>query len=146
MLVGAPTVVGGVVPNGQGASLQMDANGNLLVNVAVPATVTIGSQVTTIINSTAAATIVTAGAAGIFNDITGFQITNQSATAVTVTINDGTSNRKIYDLAANGGIVVPFANALPQAVAARNWTAALSINTVTVDVNVDFIATAQAGV
>jgi hypothetical protein len=84
---------------------------------------------------------VTAGATGVFNDITGIQITNATATAVTVTIKDATSGttRKVYDLAANGGIVVPFSTPLPQAAAANNWTATLSVNTVTVNINIDYV-------
>ena len=134
----------------QALALQQDSQGNLLVNVAKNAPVegvTVGNQTTQIASSTTETTIVTAGGAGIYNDITGFQITNQTATAVTVTIKDSTSGttRKVYDLAANGGIVVHFDPPLPQSGANANWTATLSVNTVTVDVNVDFIATTQAG-
>ncbi len=134
---------------GQAVALQVDSQGNLLVNTeGSGAAATIGSQTTQITSSSSETTIVSAGAAGIYNDILGFQITNQSATAVTVTIKDSTSGttRKVYDLAANGGIVVHFDPPLPQSGANANWTATLSVNTVTVDVNVDFIATTQAGV
>jgi hypothetical protein len=84
---------------------------------------------------------VTAGATGVFNDITGIQITSATGTPVTVTIKDSTSGttRKVYDLAANGGIVVPFSTPLPQSGAAANWTATLSVNTVTVNINVDYV-------
>jgi hypothetical protein len=99
-----------------------------------------GVQTTQIASSTSETTIVTA-IASVFADITGLQITNQTGTAVTVTIKDSTSGttRKVYDLAANGGIVVHFSPPLPQATVNNNWTATLSVNTVTVDVNVDYV-------
>jgi hypothetical protein len=101
----------------------------------------VGTQTTQIASSSSETTIVTA-ASSIFNDITGFQITNRSSTAVTVTIKDSTSGttRKVYDLAANGGIVVHFSPPLPQIAGVNNnWTATLSSSSVTVDINVDFI-------
>lgn len=151
-------VVGGVYNattpspvNKQALALQQDSSGNLLVNVvknAPVAGVTVGTQYTQIASSTSETTIVTAGATGVYNDITGMQITNQSSTAVTVTIKDSTggTTRKVFDLAANGGIVVNWQGIpLPQSAAHNNWTATLSVNTVTVDINVDFIETTQAG-
>ena len=100
----------------------------------------VGTQTTQIANSTSQTTIVTA-VASTFLDITGFQITNATATAVTVTIKDSTSGttRKVYDLAANGGIVVHFDPPLPQAAVNNNWTATLSATGITVDINVDYI-------
>lgn len=100
----------------------------------------VGVQTTQIASSTSETTIV-AQISGVFADITGLQITNQTATAVTVTIKDSTAGttRKVYDLAASGGIVVHFSPPLPQATANNNWTATLSVNTATVDVNVDFV-------
>ena len=69
----------------------------------------VSMQQTTITNSTAETTVVTQ-IASTFADISGLQITNASATAVSVTIKDSTggTTRKKYDLAANGGIVVKF--------------------------------------
>jgi hypothetical protein len=100
-----------------------------------------GDQTTQIVSSSTETTIVTANAAA-HNDITGLQITNQSATIpVTVTIKDGTAGttRKVFDLAAGGGIVVSFPNKLMrQSAINANWTATLSVATVTVDVNVDY--------
>ncbi len=137
--------VGSLNDSGQFTPVSFDADGNLLVSSQPPAYGTIGSQ-TTQIDSTSETTIVTAGASGIYNDIIGFQITNQSATAVTVTIKDSTAGttRKVFDLAANGGIVVNFPYGLPQSAAANNWTATLSASGVTVDVNVDFIESAES--
>ena len=134
----------GQSPSGAQQIVQTDAAGNLGVVSSVLAG-TVGSQ-TTQITSTAQTTIVTAGTTGIYNHITGLQITNQTATAVTVTLKDGTSGttRKVYDLAANGGIVVQFPYGLLQAASAANWTLTLSASSITVDANVDFIESTLA--
>lgn len=90
-------------------------------------------QLATITNSTSETTILTA-AANTFHDLTMLVITNASATAVSVTIKDATggTNRLIVDLAANGGAVIPFHRPLTQSAVNGNWTATLSVNTVTV--------------
>lgn len=110
--------------------------------VVLPQTVRdlVGTKWTQIASSSAETTIL-GSVSSVFLDITGFQITNQSSTAVTVTIKDSTAGttRKTYDLAANGGIVVHFSPPLPQAAVTNNWTATLSINTVTVDFNIDYV-------
>jgi hypothetical protein len=100
----------------------------------------VGTKWTQIASSSAETTIV-ASVSSVFLDITGIQITNQTATAVTVTIKDSTggTTRKTYDLAANGGIVVHFSPPLPQSAVTNNWTATLSSAAVTVDINVDYI-------
>lgn len=128
------------VTNGQQIGAMSDKVGKLVVVTAAPRQL-VGVQTTSIATTISETTIVTAGASGVFNDITGFQITNATGTAVTVTIKDATSGttRKVYDLAANGGIVVNFDPPLPQSSAAANWTATLSVNTVTVNVNVDYV-------
>jgi hypothetical protein len=93
-------------------------------------------QTTTITNSSAETTILTAGAAGVFHDLVQLVITNQTATAVNVTIKDATAGttRMIIALPASGGAVIPFTRPVPQAAAAGNWTATLSVNTVTVNI------------
>lgn len=128
------------VTNGQLVGAMADKVGKLVIVTAAPRQL-VAPQVTTITNSTSETTIVTAGASGVFNDITGFQITNATGTAVSVTIKDATSGttRKIFDLAASGGIVVHFNPPLPQSSAAANWTATLSVTGVTVDINVDYV-------
>jgi hypothetical protein len=96
---------------------------------------------TTNITTTGETTIVTAGGAGVFNDISSLVITNRTATAVNVTIKDATAGttRAIYDLAASGGLAIDFNPPMPQAAAANNWTATLSASSITVDVNVVFV-------
>ncbi len=136
----AATTYPTAVTDGQMVAAMGDKAGRQAVVINAPRDL-LGVQTTQIASSTSETTIVTAGASGVFNDITGIQITNATATAVTVTIKDSTSGttRKIYDLAANGGIVVPFSTPLPQATAANNWTATLSVNTVTVNINIDYV-------
>jgi hypothetical protein len=136
----AATTYPTAVTDGQMVAAMGDKAGRQAVVLNAPRDL-LGVQTTQIASSTSETTIVTAGATGVFNDITGIQITNATATAVTVTIKDATSGttRKVYDLAANGGIVVAFSTPLPQAAAANNWTATLSVNTVTVNINIDYV-------
>ena len=132
--------------DGNQSPFLVDSTGNLLVNVAAnsypPATVTLGKQHTQIANSTSTTTIVTAGTSGIYNDILKLIITNASSTAVTVEVSDGTV-AFYYNLAANGGVVdaYPYPFPLQATSAATAWTATLSVNTVTVDFNVQFVET-----
>lgn len=101
----------------------------------------VAPQTTTITNSTTETTVVTAGGANVFRDISSIAITNRSGTAVSCTLKDSTggTTRAIYSIAANGGIVIPFPIPMPQSAANANWTITLSINTVTVDVNVVYV-------
>jgi len=94
-------------------------------------------QTTTITNSTAETTIATA-VASTFLDLTSLVITNATATAVVVTIKDDTAGttRAIYALAANGGVVDKYVVPFTQTAVNKNWTATLSVNTVTVYFNV----------
>jgi hypothetical protein len=79
------------------------------------------AQATTITASTSITTVIAAGGSGVYTDITNLTITNSSATALIVTLTDGTSNY-IYALAANGGIEIPFGSTpLPAASANTVW-------------------------
>lgn len=129
---GNPVKVGGVYLSGPGTAATTGNRVNQLVDaqgsqVVVGAPVAwVNTQLTTITASVSETTIVTAGAAGVFNDLAQLILTNSSATACSVTIKDATAgtNRMIIDLAANGGAVIPFPVVNhPQAVAANNWTA-----------------------
>jgi hypothetical protein len=81
-------------------------------------------------------TIVTAGAAGIFNDIIGILITTAGLAAQTITIKDATggTTRAVINYP-NAALApgAPFLFALPvpvpQAVAANNWTVTQSLAT-----------------
>lgn len=93
-------------------------------------------QHTQIASSSAETTILSAGAAGVFHDLTQLVLTNQTATAVNCTLKDATAGttRMIIALAANGGAVIPFHRPLTQAAAANNWTITLSSAAVTVNI------------
>jgi hypothetical protein len=93
-------------------------------------------QHTQIASSGAETTVLTAGAAGVFHDITQIVLTNETATAVTATLKDATAGttRMIIALAASGGAVIPFHRPMTQSAAANNWTITLSSAAVTVNV------------
>ena len=79
-----------------------------------------GMQATTITSSTSATTIITAGASGVYNDIISLAITNSSATALIVTISDGTKSL-VYAIAANGGIMIQPSSPIAATSAATAW-------------------------
>lgn len=99
----------------------------------------VGHQHTQIASSAAETTIVTTVASTLL-DLVGLVITNQTATAVNVTIKDGTggTTRMILALAASGGIVLNFPVPVTQS-AAGNWTATLSSASVTVNIFAQFV-------
>lgn len=101
----------------------------------------VGHQHTQIASSSSETTIVTAGAAGVFHDLISLILTNQTATAVNVTIKDATTGttRMIIALAASGGAVLTFPAPVNQASAAANWTATLSSAAVTVNIFAQFV-------
>lgn len=80
------------------------------------------------LSSTTETTLIAAGAAGVFHDLTMLLVTNSSATAVRVDFRDATAGtiRFSLALAANGGAVVAFPTPWKQTTAANNWTAQLS--------------------
>lgn len=102
----------------------------------------VGHQHTQIASSASETTIITAGAGGVFNDLICLILTNQTATAVNVTIKDATAGttRMIIALAASGGAVIPFPAPVKQAAAANNWTATLSSAAVTVNIFAQYVA------
>lgn len=100
----------------------------------------VGSQTTTITNSTTETTIVTA-IASTFCDLTHLTLTNATGTAVTATLKDATAGttRGIYALAANGGIVLAFPTPKTQAAVNNNWTITLSALSITVNVVAEYV-------
>lgn len=102
----------------------------------------VSHQHTEIASSSAETTIVTAGGAGVFKDLLALLITNQTATAVVVTIRDataGTTRMKVA-IPASGGYLLRFPAPVNQAAAANNWTAQLSSASVTVDIFAQFVS------
>jgi len=86
-----------------------------------------GRQETTITSSTAATSIIPAGAAGVFNDLYGVLLSNTSASASEVTIQDGSGTDQpiLINVPAGDtrGFVWPSSDAQPQTTAATAWTA-----------------------
>lgn len=96
-------------------------------------------------------TFITAGTAGVFNDLTGLVITTAGLVAATITIKDATSGttRLILDypnaaLAPGAPLVLMLDPALPQAVAANNWTVTNSVATTT-HITAVFVRTTSGG-
>lgn len=123
-LLAAPTKA----TNGQRVSNAMDSYGRTITTTAADRTLT-GTNLTAA--GTLTATIVEAtvlpAVAATFLDITGIQITNSSATATLVTLRDlsagiTTNIRKIFSIAAGGGIAVTFNPPLAQGAVNNNWT------------------------
>jgi len=95
----------------------------------------VAPQTTAIVASTAETTIITAGAAGVFNDLSALIITTTNAAASIITIKDATAGttRITLDypnaaLAPSDAFMINFDPPIPQAVAANNWTATCSVN------------------
>jgi hypothetical protein len=83
-------------------------------------------QTTTISASTSETTVITAGAAGVFNDIVALIISNTSGTAARVDIRDATSGTILFSLYIPAGDIRGFTLpgfSIPQTTAANNWTA-----------------------
>jgi hypothetical protein len=84
----------------------------------------------TSISTTSETTVVTAGAAGVFNDVYAIVVTNKSAVNLFVDFKDATAGTTRMTLAAPAsdtrGFTVAVDSAMVQATAANNWTATLS--------------------
>jgi hypothetical protein len=84
-------------------------------------------------------TVVTAGAAGVFNDVYAIVVTNKSATAVFVDFRDSTAGTIRMTLAAPAsdtrGFTVPVDSAIVQATAANNWTATVSSAVTSIEIS-----------
>jgi hypothetical protein len=105
----------------------------------------VGMQTTTISASTAETTIVTAGGANVFNDISSMVFTTTDAAVATVSIRDATGGtiRAVYNYpatAANPVNPVQFTYPIPwaQTSANANWTATVSVNAGNVIINTIF--------
>ena len=110
------------VTNGQRVNAMYDKTGKQIVNGALREMK--GKQYTTITTNTST-TVVTGGAAGTFNDVYAIVVTNTSATATSITFNDGAANQLTLACPAGDtrGFTVPVDSAIPQTFAAGAWTA-----------------------
>lgn len=102
-----------------------------------------GTQTTTISASTAETTIVTAGAAGVFNDLVMLIISNTSAaTSTRIDFRDTTAGTILFSLQSVGGAApVGFALPIPipQTGAATNWTAQCATSTTDIRIYAVFV-------
>ncbi|PWU06090.1 MAG: hypothetical protein C5B43_02305 [Verrucomicrobia bacterium] len=112
------------VTDGQMVGAMADKFGR---QVVIPTTIRdlVSSQTTTINNSTSETTIVTAGAAGVFNDLLSLVVINTSASALRVDFRDSTAGTIIFALYLPAGDTrgISWQVPLPQTTAANNWTA-----------------------
>jgi hypothetical protein len=132
---GYPQKIGGVgktanptaVTDGQRVNAIFDKLGKQIVVGAIR---NLKGVQQTAISTATETTIVTAGAAGVFNDVYSILITNTSATAASVTIKDSTAGTTRMVIAAPAGdtrgFSLPVDSAMVQATAANNWTATSS--------------------
>ena len=129
------------VTDGQAVRLMADKLGKLVTFPFAPRLLH-GKQRTVITSSTAETTIVTAGGAGVFRDLVGLVLSNESATEVRVDIRDATAGSIFLsiDLAPDGGgAVLALPAPLVQATAANNWTATCSASVASVYITAQFI-------
>lgn len=122
------------VADGDRVNVAADKVGRLIVTPMAPRAL-IAKAATTISNTTET-TILAAGGAGVYHDLTLLKITNQTNTAVSCTLRDDTAGTAvdIIDLAPLGGAVIPFPATFPQTADNDNWTLQLSAGSITVHV------------
>lgn len=105
----------------------------------------VAAQTTVIAASTAETTIITAGGAGVFNDLSCLVITTTDVAASVLTIKDATAGTTRITLhlpataAKDGPLVIPFPIPLAQATANANWTITCSVNAGAVAVSAVFV-------
>lgn len=106
-----------------------DKLGKLIVMLGVPREL-IATGTTTITASTSETTILAAGAAGVFHDVTTLLIANTSASDTRVDIRDATAGTVRMSLYCTSGMTTGFtlASPWPQTTSAANWTAQSSVS------------------
>ena len=86
-------------------------------------------------------TVVTAGGAGVFNDLSFLSFSNSSATATLVALKDATAGttRGTWWIAAGASLSIPFTTPLSQAVANSNWSVTCSVAATSLYVNAQYV-------
>jgi hypothetical protein len=129
------------VTDGQRVAALFDKVGKQVVVGAIR--VLKGVQKTSITTNTET-TVVTAGAAGVFQDVYAIVVTNKSATAVSVDFKDATAGTTRMTLAAPAndtrGFTVTVDSAMIQAVAANNWTATVSAAVTSIEITMLYVS------
>ena len=113
------------VASGDRVDVLADLAGRLIANLGQVRELR-KKQTTTITSSTSETTIVTAGGAGVYNDLVAIVISNTSATATRVDIRDDTAGTILFSLYIPAGDMRGFAlpgASIPQTATNKNWTA-----------------------
>ena len=146
---GNPLKIGGLakttnptaVTDGQRVNATFDKQGKL---IAVGAIRQLKGVQKTSITAATETTVVTAGAAGVFNDVYAIVVTNKSATTVFIDFKDATAGTTRITLAAPAsdtrGFTVPVDSAMVQAVAANNWTATVSSAVTSIEITMLYVS------
>jgi hypothetical protein len=116
----AATTYPTAVTDGQMVGAMADKAGRQATVLNAPRDL-IGTSIVSNSSATSAASLIGAGASGVFNDIITLIITNRSSTATVVSLTDGTTTYT-FAIAANGGIVCNFPTPLPATSSATAWT------------------------
>lgn len=128
------------VANGDTANLITDLQGALVVMPVRPREF-VRTQTTAITNTTET-TVVTAGGAGVYNDIVGLIITNNSDVQSLATLKDSTAGttRMVFLVPARGGVVFcPCTPLAQQAAANNNWTITMGTTATATNVSVMYV-------
>jgi hypothetical protein len=129
------------ITSGNCSPLQVDTRGRLISVNSLRANK--GVQKTSITVATET-TVVTAGAAGVFQDVYAITVTNKSATSVFVDFKDATAGTTRMTLAAPAndtrGFTVTADSAMVQAAAANNWTATVSSAVTSIEITMLFVS------
>lgn len=130
---------------GDATPLMLDKAGRIVTTLSHVREL-VGIQTTNIVASTVETTIITAGGANVFNDISCLIISTTNAVAATVTIKDAAAGttRMVFDFPPAAAtpadpIVIPFPVPAPQAAANQNWTATVSVNAGSVKITAVFV-------
>jgi hypothetical protein len=144
---GNPVEIGGLakttnptaVTDGQRVAATFDKQGKL---VAVGALRQLKGRQKTSITTNTATTVVTAGGAGVFNDVYAIVLTNKSATNVFVDFSDGSGVVITLAAPANDtrGFTVTVDSAIPQASTATGWTATVSSAVTSIEVSMFYVS------
>lgn len=132
------------VTDGQVVNAMLSKHGKLVTVDGAPRELR-KSQKATLSNTTAETTIITAGAAGVMNDVHGLILANTGATTTKVDIRDATAGTIIATIEVptgeTRGFMLPAGSGIAQTTAANNWTAQCTAATTAMEVTALYIQT-----
>ena len=110
-----------------------DLSGRMLVAQQAPRELVVDGTAT--ITGTSETTLIAAGAAGIFHDLSQLTLSNSGDVDVTVSVRRATAGAVVFKVfvRAKGGAVMNFPIPIPQAAAANNWTLQASGSTTSLE-------------